>query len=420
MKKITSGFLRAIHCIAVIVAAAIIGLSLFGCDTDKGSGSGNGNKQPVPFIASQVVAGLNFTVAIREDGSLWAWGGNGGRFGDGTNENSNVPIRIGTETNWASISAGSSHTVAVKTDSSLWAWGWNGHGQLGDGTGGGGNSDKSGDKNIPTRIGTETNWASVSACDRHTMAIKTDGSLWAWGENRGNFGNGSTYEAVQDSNIPVQIGAETNWASVSAGSSHTMAIKTDGSLWAWGFNDDGQLGDGTEEYKYIPTLIGTEIDWASVSAGSYHTMAIKTDGSLWAWGFNGSGQLGDGTIVGKNIPTRIGIETNWASVSASSWYTMAIKQDGSLWAWGDNQHGEFGDGKNSPHSNIPKQIGTETNWVTVVAALANYYTFATKDNGSLWAWGTNWFGQLGDGTGGGGLDDTSGDKNSPTQVFIIK
>jgi hypothetical protein len=187
----------------------------------------------------------------------------------------------------------------------------------------------------------DTDWASVAAGSYHTMAIKTDGTLWAWGANwAGQLGNGT----LVDTDTPVQIGYGNDWASVAAGYYHTVAIKTDGSLWAWGSNEEGQLGDGTNESKDGPTQIGPDTDWASVAAGYYHTVAVKTNGTLWAWGYNEEGQLGDGTNESKNTPTRIGADTDWVSVAAGEGHTVAVKTNGTLWAWGYNAEGQLGDG----------------------------------------------------------------------------
>ena len=182
---------------------------------------------------------------------------------------------------------------------------------------------------------------------------------------------------------------------VTAGQTSSIAIKVDGTLWAWGNNSYGQLGDGTTEVKNKPNQIDTATGWASVSSGAFHTIAIKTDGTLWAWGGNTDGQLGDGTNVSKNTPTKIGTATNWASVSAGTYHTLAIKTDGTLWAWGSNEFGHLGDGT-SRAKNAPIQIGRDTNWVSVSAG--SYHTLAIKSDGTLWAWGRNEFGQLGDGT----------------------
>jgi alpha-tubulin suppressor-like RCC1 family protein len=277
------------------------------------------------------------------------------------------------------VSAGGGHTLAIKNDGSLWAWGRNNVGQLGLGDSGLENG-----RHAPTQVGTDTNWASVSAGLSHTVAIKTDGSLWAWGANdQGQLGLGNR----TDKTSPQRVGTDTDWASVSAGGSHTIALKTDGSLWAWGDNWWGQLGLGDQTLRTAPERVGTDTDWTSVSAGDYYTMAIKTDRSLWAWGDNTNGQLGLGNRI--YMPTQVGTETNWESVSAGGRHTTAIKTDGSLWAWGDNWWGQLGLG-NTTHRTTPTQVGTDTNWASVSAG--GGHTAAIKKNGSLLAWGVNWDG----------------------------
>ena len=249
-----------------------------------------------------------------------------------------------------------------------------------------------------------TEWAFVSAGYFHTLGLKIDGSLYAWGDNdSGRLGDGTTADKI----TPIQIESDTDWTSVFGGGGHTVGLKVDGSLYAWGQNTYGQLGDGTAVNKHTPTQIGSDSDWASVSAGYLHTVGIKSDGSLYAWGNNDDGELGDGTIADKSIPTQIGSDRDWASVSAGYYYTVAIKIDGSLYAWGKNDDGELGDGTASDKF-IPTQIGSDTDWASVFAGY--YYTVAIKDDGSLYAWGNNDFGQLGDGTTVG--------KDTPTQIGL--
>jgi alpha-tubulin suppressor-like RCC1 family protein len=343
-----------------------------------------------------ISAGSTHTLAIKTNGSLWAWGNNvSGQLGDGSNVDKIMPILVDSASNWVSISAGASHSIAIKTDGTLWAWGANWNGQIGDGT----NTNRS----SPVQIGTATNWASVSAGVLYTIAKKTDGSLWAWGKNEfAQLGDGT----ITNRNIPVQIGAATNWASFKASVSHTIAIKTDGSLWAWGTNFYyGLLGDGTTITRNSPIQIGTASNWASFSSGYYHTIAIKTDGSLWSWGENNYGQLGDGTNSNKNTPTQIGTATNWASLSSNTEYNIAIKTDSTLWAWGKNDISQLGDGTTT-NKNTPVQIGTASNWVSLVTGAA--HSIAIKSDGSLWSWGSNWVGQLGNGT--------TTNKNVPTAI----
>ena len=171
----------------------------------------------------------------------------------------------------------------------------------------------------------------VSAGGSHSVVIKPDGTLWAWGSNwTGQLGDGTT----TNRHSPVRIGTASNWSSVSAGGSHILGIRTDGTLWAWGNNDYAQLGDGTTTRRHSPVRIGTATNWASVSANTNHSVGIRVDGTLWAWGGNFHGQLGDGTTTNRHSPVRIGTATNWANVSAAQWHTVAIRADGTLWAWG--------------------------------------------------------------------------------------
>jgi alpha-tubulin suppressor-like RCC1 family protein len=280
--------------------------------------------------------------------------------------------------------------VAIKTDGSLWAWGYNNQGQLGDGSMGVANY-----RNVPFRIGADLNWVSVSAGGSHTLGIRTDGSLWAWGWNEnGQLGIGSAGSFIP---VPVQIQAGTTWKTASAGWSHNLAIRTDGSIWAWGWNGNGRLGDGTSIQRNTPIRIGTDNDWAFVSAGGNHTMAIKEGGTLWAWGWNGQGRLGDGTTTNRFNPVQIFTGTTWASVSAGGSHTVAIVQNGTLWAWGSNASGQLGNGATHELS-FPIRVRTESEipWASISAG--GSYSVAIGTDGTVWTWGSNWDSQLGDGT----------------------
>ncbi|MCL1793885.1 MAG: hypothetical protein FWG34_08445, partial [Oscillospiraceae bacterium] len=295
--------------------------------------------------------------AIKSDGSLWAWGDNSvGQLGDGTvttydyddylnvigfeNNNKLTPTHI--MDNVAQVSAGAGYTMVIKSDGSLWAWGENGFGRIGDGT--------TTDGYEPVHI--MDNVAQVSAGEYHTMAIKTDGSLWALGNNDyGQIGDGTASIFNPTMGITIKYDYKStpvhimdNVAQVSAGEYHTMAIKTDGSLWAWGNNDYGQIGDGTTTDRYERVLIMEPVyimdNVAQISAGEMYTMAIKSDGSLWAWGYNGNGQIGDGTTTDRHSPVKI--MDNVAQVSAGAGYTIAVKSDGGVWTWGRNYLHQLG------------------------------------------------------------------------------
>lgn len=335
-------------------------------------------------------AGFSHTVGIKSDGTLWTWGLNSnGQLGDGTNTNKNIPTQITNENNWQLITAETNHTIALKTNGTLWAWGNNVYGQLGDGT----NTNK----NIPTQIGIDSNWQFISSGGGdHAFALKTDGTLWGWGDNfSGQLGDNTN----NSKNIPTQIGNSTDWAIISVGSDHTIALKTNGTLWAWGKNSFGQLGDGTLINKKNPTQIGTANNWEFISTSNNHTIAKKTDGTLWAWGLNDNGQLGDGTSINKNIPTQINSDNNWQNAVAGGGHTIALKTDGSLWSWGLNNAGQLGNDTSTNFgipNDTPIQITTTTDWQNIYAG-ANH-TIALKTDGTFWAWGNNYSGQYGDGT----------------------
>jgi hypothetical protein len=239
-----------------------------------------------------------------------------------------------------------------------WTWGFNGQGQLGDGT--------TTDRSTPEQVGTDTGWASVVAGDLHTVAVKTDGTLWAWGLN--NYGQLGYLTPIDPDTgfmryqpAPAQVGTDTHWATVSAGVYHTVAVKTDGTLWTWGDNADGELGDGTGINRSSPVQVGADTHWAFVAA-NWHTLAVKTDGTLWAWGPNWFGELGDGTGINRSAPVQVGTDTGWATVSAGNLGTVAVKTDGTLWAWGE----EFGVDPFT-YQLAPVQVGTDTHWAFVTA-----------------------------------------------------
>lgn len=242
-----------------------------------------------------LASGTGFIAALKTDGTLWMWGDNTyGQLGDGTNLTNFTPMQIGTD-NWISIAAGTTHTIGIKADGTLWAWGNNFHGQLGNG-----NND---DQIIPVQIGIQSDWQQVVAGGYFSVAKKTDGSLWTWGIN----GEGQLGDSTTDSrNVPGRVGVGKDWQYISAGYNMMAGIKTDGSLWSWGDNSYGQLGIGANyPYAPFPFRVGTLNNWAAIDHGNSHALALKTDGTLWAWGYNNLGQLGDNTNINRNAPVPI-------------------------------------------------------------------------------------------------------------------
>ncbi len=324
---------------------------------------------------SVVSAGYNHSLAIKSDGTLWAWGAS--ILGDGTYDNKNYPIQIGNDNNWKAIVAGFSHSLAIKTDGTLWAWGYNYSGELGDGT--------HQELLVPTQIGNLTNWRTVSASGSSSFAIKIDGTMWAWGYNsQGVLGLGNS----DSQDVPNQIGTANNWKSVECGYNHAVALKTNSTLWSWG----SSIGTGVGMTP-SPIQVGTDNNWIKLLVGRGYTVALKSNGTLWAWGKNDYGQLGDGTIVDKYVPTPIASTLNWQELTHTATnFNFGIKLDGTLWAWG---YGELGDGTNN-YSNTPIQIGIANNWYSV--SVKFNHTLAIQTDGTLWAWGDNFYGQLGIGS----------------------
>ncbi len=326
----------------------------------------------IPRMAPTISGGHYHSVALKPDGTLWAWGNNSsGQLGDKTHLDVSVPKVVGS--NFMAVAAGELHTVAIKTDGGLWTWGGNANGQLGN------NSTVS--TNEPKQI--DTGYKAVAVGRSHALAIKTDGNLLGWGSNSyGQLGAGTGTNQM----VPKYIGA--GFRAVAAGLDHTLALANNGDLFAWGLNAYGQLGDGSTTNSSDRVLVGS--GFMAISASGHHSVGLKSNGDLYAWGLNGNSQVGNGNQVNQLKPVQIG--SGFSAIAAGFDHNMALKPDGSLWAWGSNSTGQLGGG--TTDSPTPKQIGTGFGAVSA----GRSYTVALKSDGSVWALGANRFGQLGDGT----------------------
>ena len=310
------------------------------------------------------------------------------------------------------LGAGQRHSQAILADGTLWSWGLDNFGQLGNDV-----SDSVGTNlifaSLPQLIGTNgtsnTNavWLSVTAGSRgfdvatnrpggFSLGLQTNGTLWAWGANQsGQLGLGNTIVT----RIPAQVGSSSNWVQVEAGATHTLALQRDGTLWAWGANESGQLGQGHTNSSLTPLRVGSESAWVEVRAGGFYSLARRADGSIWGWGANTANQLGVTPATSRLSPTRIGTNSNWATLSAGLLHSLAVTTDGTLWAWGRGAAGQLGTGF-STNSATPIRVGTNDGWTAVEAGL--FHSFALQSGGVLHAWGANTNGQLGLGVIGSG------------------
>jgi alpha-tubulin suppressor-like RCC1 family protein len=332
--------------------------------------------------------------------ALWTWGNNGNiQLGNNATGNRSTPVTtFAGGTNWKQVSAGLVHTAAIKTDGTLWTWGYGNAGRLG-------NAVTTGSRSTPvTTFAGGNNWKQVSGGRTHTAAIKTDGTLWTWGNGSGGrLGNAQT---TNKSTPVTTFAGGNNWKQVSCGGYlHTAAIKTDGTLWIWGNGVSSQLGTNDTTNKSTPvTTFAGGTNWKQVSCGgdntgSAHTAAVKTDGTLWTWGTGTAGQLGNNSGVRGTPVTTFAGGTNWKQVSAGGRHTAAIKTDGTLWTWGYGNQGQLGNavltgvgvGRNTPLTTF----SGGTNWKQVSCGCGGSHTVAIKTDGTLWIWGTGNEGRLG-------------------------
>ncbi len=332
------------------------------------------------LVWDQVVGGSGCALAIQSDGTLWAVGHNAdGQLGLGNTTDVSTFMQVGTSVMWMMVDTsgtgtgtGQASSYGIMSDGTLWSWGDNISGQLGLGTTGG-------THNSPVQVGTDIDWAFVSAGNGFALAIKTDGSLWAWGANsNGQLGLG---DAV-DRSSPVQVGSDA-WLKCSAGPDFSMAIKSDNTLWSTGKNSSGQLGLGTTGGTHQSLAQVGSASWTDVSChspdgsstGDGHVFAIKSDSTLWSWGENGNGQLGFGDTTDRNSPTQLNTGV-WAKVTAGRLYSMAIKGDGTLWGCGINSSGQLGLGATGADRLTLIQSGSRDDWYDISGASSSTYALS--------------------------------------------
>lgn len=414
---------------------------------------------------SEVSNGEAWTVALRKNGTLWAWGNHGnkgfkgyGVLGDGTLENRSSPVSVlGGFTDWIDVCTTDGLTIALRGDpiaepSYVYTWGANSQfGALGI-------NEEFGYRSSPTSIigPNYTDWSHISS-NRHTNALlRRNGDVWVWGYGNGGMSGDNTSGFGQYKSSPVQVIGDLTFKSISTGSYQIFGIDADKTMWAWGSNSQGALGIGESQgYRSSPVnVLGGFNDWLDIASYTWSNTAIRQNGTLWSWGGNNFGQLGDGSIQDQSSPIPvIGGITDWVEVASSRWSRFAIRSNGTVWSWGSPRggilgrtdmayrsspvlipyftdwkkvdggfahaagirengtlwawggsmmfngtytDGALGDGTNNLRSSPVSVVGGFTDWSDVSCGLS--MTVAVRENGTIWAWGANWGGQLGDGT----------------------
>jgi len=374
------------------------------CWGARGVGStGQGNTSMLTYAQvgsgtnwSSASVGAEFSCGSKSDSTLWCWGNDDTaqlNYSGADGSAAPVQITLNGATTVTSFSAGYQSACAIRSsDSQLYCWGGNGSGQLGQGY--------SSWRETALRVGSPNTYSSVSMGYTHACAIRSsDSTLWCWGDNwAGQVGDGTTTNRTS----PVQVSGGGAWTAVSVSPYHTCALKSGGTLWCWGANWNGQLGNGTVNNASSPTQVGA-LTYSAVNAGYLHTCAIRS-GAMWCWGENSRGEVGDGTTVDRTSPVQVGAVTTWDAVSSGHLFTCAHRTDNTVWCWGTNNSGQFGNGAVSIANTSPVQVASSTSLIR--ASKMGYHSCIVKTAGTYWCAGGNTRSQL-------GVDDYTG---TPTVV----
>lgn len=364
---------------------------------------------------SAVSAGLQHTCALGSDATLWCWGYNSdGQLGSNAAITSPTPSKVGIASNWTSVSAGDDSTCGVQSNGTLWCWGSNKYGQLGNNT----NSGTNNANPAPLQVA-GTSWASVSVGRRYACGRQTTGTVWCWGFNSdGQLGRIVGADPLADNPVPGQVGSATTWTSVSAGTDQACAVQSGGTLWCWGGNSSGQLGNSVNLDGMptpTPTQVGSVATWSSVSAGEYHTCALQSSGAAFCFGSNAFGELGKAANANQNsAPSSAG--TGWTSISAGGDHTCGTKIGAPLvidgvYCFGRNQYAQLGKAANATANATAARVSSSTSAWTITDS-GGASTCARTTANKVFCWGLNEFGQLGD-------PSTVGTTPNPTPFDVL-
>jgi alpha-tubulin suppressor-like RCC1 family protein len=363
----------------------------WGDDSAGALGIGRSLTNGTPIVVAglsgvtQVVAAGEYTAALKGDGTVWTWGRNeNGQLGDGSLTARSIPVRVVGLANVVQIAAGRFHMIARRSDGSVWTWGANNYGELGgDGY----------QRSTPAPVAGIPAAVEIAAGTYHSLARTADGRVWAWGANdTGQLGDGTQAEPYRGRTQPGVVPGLQDVVQLAAGASHSLALRSDGSVWAWGNNASGQVGDGgPPTVRLTPVRVAAVAGVVEISAGPLFTTVRSNDGRIMAWGDGGNGQLGDGNYQPVPLPVQLPM-TGIAQLAAGFLHSLALASDGGLWAWGSNGSGQLGDGTTTSRS-IPSRVEGITGLAAVAVGAA--HSVALRADGTVLTWGENAWGQLG-------------------------
>jgi alpha-tubulin suppressor-like RCC1 family protein len=338
-------------------------------------------------VGAKVAAGGQHSFAILSNGTLYAWGANyTGTLGNGFRGDRLFPTKTPVLDSVLSVVGGGQHSVALRNNGKVWCWGSNFYGQSG--------RSGTADTALPVLVGGLSNIIGIAAGETHTLAVKNDGSVTGWGNNYdGQLGNDSSGSYFNPN--PASVIGLTDVEAVAAGRGFSLALKRDGTVFSWGANSLGVLGNGTSDASLHPTPVLNLNNVVSIAAGEYHAVALRGDGTVWCWGYNSAGQLGIEGIQFSSVPLQVPGISNILGIAAGISHTLALRSDGRILCWGTNANGQLAIDSTNASSFSPVQA----NGVTEAYSLAaGTHSLVAKSDGSIWGWGFNDHGQIGDGT----------------------
>jgi alpha-tubulin suppressor-like RCC1 family protein len=356
-----------------------------------------------------IAAGGFHAIAIKTDGTLLSWGNNG--YGQLGNDpmilfNEFAPVAVVGASDIVAVAAGNAHSLALKADGTMLAWGNDAGGQLG-------NDATLEDKAAPVAVSGATGIIAISAGYFYSLALKSDGTMLAWGNNsKGQLGDSAI---LTDKPTPVAVSGASDIVAISAGSEHSLALKADGTMLTWGLDIDGQLGNDAQLVdQSLPVLVANATGIVSIAAGYNHSLALTSSGNVLAWGSDFGGQLGDNIPkVNKSTPVTVNGANQIVAIDGGHFHSLALTSSGTMLAWGSDTYGELGDGNQVNPQGLPVTVENVSNIVSIAAG--GQFSLALKSDGTLQSWGQDFSGQLGDGST---PNNCSGCSNSAVSVLL--